>query len=420
MTDSSSSQAQAQELPPGTQLGNFTITRMLGQGGFGITYLARDGGLDMDVVIKENLPTMFAYRDTATRQVHALTRSAQDGSWKWAVDNFIHEARLLAKLNHPNIVKVLQVFPAYGTDFFVMPFVEGESLDMWRERNGAPTEAWLRSLLLTLLDALSYLHGREINHRDIKPANILMTAEGTPVLIDFGAARQRMGEKTQTVMESAGYTPLEQVQTSKKVGPWSDIYALGCTLYKLITGDTPPKSVDRVGDDPVQPLSARAELRGKYSQQLLAGIDRAMAFRESERWQSAAAWAASLEGSEPLAEPAAPRERASAVPPHHTQISLPEVPAPRPEVAATPAGSGPQAEENDAAGKKSAGCSFLIAVFVAIVLAVREFSLEDNFFSALFNSLVWAVCSFIVVFAVSFIMVGLIRSELKTGGPGKP
>ncbi len=331
MSDSQSARpfSPTQELPPGTQLGNFTVVRTLGQGGFGITYLARDAALDVDVVIKENLPLMFAHRDANTLQVHSLTKAETDGSWKWAVDNFIHEARMLARLNHPNIVKVMQVFPAYGTHCFVMPFIEGESLDTWREKNGAPAEDWLRSLLQSLLGALSYLHGREIHHRDIKPGNILMTSEGTPVLIDFGAARQRMGEKSQTVIESPGYTPFEQMKTHGNVGPWSDIYALGGTLYKLITGDTPLRNADRMARvDPHVPLAGRAELRRKYSRQLLESIDRAMAFWESERWQSAGEWSAVLGENRPIAAPAVAETRSPA-----TVVKLPapaKVAAPNP------------------------------------------------------------------------------------------
>jgi formylglycine-generating enzyme required for sulfatase activity len=145
-------------------------------------------------------------------------------------------------------------------------------------------------MLIKVLNALRYLHDRGIYHRDIKPGNILVTTAGEPVLIDFGAARQRLSERSLTVIESAGYTPFEQLQSRGKIGPWSDIYALGGTLYRTITGETPGKAADRAFDDPTVPLARRSELLVRYSARLLETIDKAMAPKASDRFQDTAQW----------------------------------------------------------------------------------------------------------------------------------
>ena len=205
---------------------------------------------------------------------------------------------MLASFDHPGIVKVLRSFEAFGTAYFVMPFVEGLALDeLAKERAGKPfSEAELRELLERMLAALGYLHDQGIYHRDIKPGNILITKSGTPVLIDFGSARQRLSERSMTVVESAGYTPFEQLQSRGNVGPWSDLYALAATLVKVITGETPPKTNDRTMGDPWQPLAGRANLAGRYSEVFLQCLDRALKLPTEERWQAAGDWKAALAG----------------------------------------------------------------------------------------------------------------------------
>jgi formylglycine-generating enzyme required for sulfatase activity/predicted Ser/Thr protein kinase len=287
--------ALSQELPPGTQLEEFIIERVLGSGGFGITYLARDKRLGRQVVIKENLPAQFCWRDTTSLTVQPRHSSGEDvDNFQYSLESFEKEAATLASLDHPGIVKVLRSFEANGTAYFVMPFVEGVTFDevmREREMQRRPfTEAELVSLLDKVLAALGYLHDRGIYHRDIKPGNLLITSQGDPVLIDFGAARQRLSERSLTVIESPGYTPFEQMQSRGKVGPWSDLYALGGTIYKAITGETPAKAADRIFEDDVVPLVERAEFRSRYSAAFLAGIDRAMRPRLMDRWQAAAEW----------------------------------------------------------------------------------------------------------------------------------
>ena len=286
--------SRGQSLPAGTHLEEFVIERVLGVGGFGITYLAKDSSLGRQVVIKENLPAQFCWRDTHALTVRPRHTEGEDAdNFQYSLESFRKEASTLASLDHPGIVKVLRSFEANGTAYFVMPFVEGIALDeviRQRTSQGIPfTEAEIQGLLTKVLDALGYLHERGIYHRDIKPGNILMTKAG-PVLIDFGAARQRLSERSLTVIESAGYTPFEQLQSKGNIGPWSDIYALGGTLYKTITGETPAKANDRAFDDPVMPLAKREELRGRYTGALLASIDKALSPKAGDRFQDASQW----------------------------------------------------------------------------------------------------------------------------------
>jgi serine/threonine protein kinase/formylglycine-generating enzyme required for sulfatase activity len=295
----------SQALPAGTRLEEFMIERVLGSGGFGITYLARDTSLNRQVVIKENLPSQFVWRETATGTVRPRHTTGSDtDDFEWSMRNFLREAETLASLDHPGIVRVLRKFEANSTGYFVMPFVQGVefgSLIAKRAEKGQPfTEEELRGLTERLLDALSYLHDRGIYHRDIKPTNILITSEGVPVLIDFGSARQRLSDRSMTVVESAGYTPFEQLQSRGNVGPWSDLYAFGATIVKALTFEALPKAADRIRKDPHIPLAKRNELMWGGSQGFLRAIDKATAVDEEARWQNAKEWLTALKGDDPM------------------------------------------------------------------------------------------------------------------------
>ena len=279
-----------QALPPGTRIEEFIVERVLGSGGFGITYLARDTGLNRHVVIKENLPAQFAWRETTTGTVRPRHSSGGDADdYQWSMNNFLREAETLASLDHPGIVRVLRKFEANGTAYFVMPYVDGVALDTLIEDRRAKdkpfSEDELRGLLEHVLGALAYLHDRGIYHRDIKPGNILISNDGVPALIDFGSARQRLSERSMTVVESAGYTPFEQLQTRGNVGPWSDLYALGGTLVKTITGEAPPKANDRIRNDPFIAMVNRGDLVSRFSRDFLRSLDKALAVNEEDRWQ---------------------------------------------------------------------------------------------------------------------------------------
>lgn len=284
-----------QELPQGSRLEEFVIERTLGVGGFGITYLALDTSLGRKVVVKEHLPDAFSFRDVAAMTVRPRHSSGEMlENYQWALDSFLREAEMLAALDHPNIVRVLRRFEGNGTAYFVMPFVEGESFDKvieHRQKDGGHfTESQLHALLEALLNAFTYLHGQGVHHRDVKPGNILLTADKRPVLIDFGAARQHLGQKSMTVIESAGYTPFEQTESRGNIGPWSDLYALGGVLRKAITFETPARSADRIRRDPMTDLASDPAWNQRYSMRFLQSVDRALRVNEEDRWQDGAQW----------------------------------------------------------------------------------------------------------------------------------
>ncbi|MGN1309765.1 MAG: ankyrin repeat domain-containing protein, partial [Akkermansia sp.] len=323
-------------LPIGYMLRDYKITGLLGQGGFGITYLAQDTIFNSEVVIKENMPTAISNRNTTTFCVQALTEGTGPGSYEWALNNFLNEARILSQLEHPNIIKIKTAFREMGTAYYVMPYISGTSLD---KVSMPMAEAEIRTILMAMLDALEYLHSRTpiLLHRDIKPANILLTPDGTPILIDFGTARV-LTEHSQTSIESAGYTPFEQLQTGGNLGPWTDIYALGATVFCLITGSKPMKSTDRMGrSDRLVPLAGRPDLQKDYSPQLLLSVDRAMALWPEDRWQNVAEWRQAL--ATPLV--AAPEVNAEPTPQSKPQTTPQKAPVVANEKSAEEAGKQP-------------------------------------------------------------------------------
>ena len=273
-------------LPPGHHLGEYRIDRYLGSGGFGITYLATDENLDIQVAIKEYLPSDLAMRD-ADNSVVVKTAEDED-DFEWGRERFLDEARSLARFNHPNIVRVQRFFEAHGTSYIVMDYVEGQPLWDLLERKGTLTEAEIHQLVLPLADGLAHIHEAGLLHRDIKPSNIILRDDGTPVLIDFGSARQAVGMKSQsmTSVVTPGYAPLEQYAAKSRQGPATDIYAFGAVLYRCVTGRVPDDATDRAIEDVLTP-AAQATV-GDYSRGILAAIDAAMALRMEGRPHSIA------------------------------------------------------------------------------------------------------------------------------------
>ncbi len=282
-------------LPKGLKLGEYRILRAIGQGGFGITYLAEHVETKKEYVIKENMPAAFCRRDDRTYQV-TPTGSEMVSTFEWALDRFLQEARTLSKLHHPNIVRVKAAFKALGTAYYVMDRIKGRELHEAAPPPGQITEAWLRPILEEILKALSYVHSQNLLHRDIKPNNILVDENCHPVLIDFGTARELVSERTATMVESAGYTPLEQLQSKAKRGAWTDIYALGCTMYRVITGENPPRSIDRLSDDSCRKLAEDRRLMPRFSRGFLQSVDKALAVQARNRWQDTQEWLQGMNG----------------------------------------------------------------------------------------------------------------------------
>jgi serine/threonine protein kinase len=283
---------RAHALPAGTRLGEFEITGVLGEGGFGIVYCAHDTSLERQVALKEYLPS-FAERST---QAQVSVRSSQNAdSFEAGLRSFINEARMLAQFDHPSLVKVYRFWEANGTAYMVMPFYRGptlkQALKERKERGeAAPDEAWLKALLAPLLDALDVIHQHSCYHRDIAPDNILMLDEGRPLLLDFGAARRAISGMNQafTVILKQNYAPIEQYaeMPGMSQGAWTDLYALASVVHFAIDGQAPPTAVSRMLADPYVPLATR--YAGRYSAAFLEAIDRALAFRPEGRPQSVA------------------------------------------------------------------------------------------------------------------------------------
>jgi serine/threonine protein kinase len=281
---------------------------MLGQGGFGITYLARDTNLNREVAVKEYFPASFATR-AADHSVAPLSAEQHD-HFTWGLRRFIDEGQTLARFDHPAIVRVLSVFEANGTAYMVMRYEHGRPLSRVLEEAETLSEEQARAIALHLVDGLCLVHEAGFIHRDIKPANVYLREDGSPVLLDFGSARQALGSLTQTLttMVSPGYAPYEQyLSDAGQQGPWTDIYALAATLYRAVCGVTPIAAVDRgkailhgAGDYLV---AARELAARRYSEAFLAAIDHALAFREADRPQDLASWRAELLGEVTVAMP---------------------------------------------------------------------------------------------------------------------
>ncbi len=299
------------ELKPGTELmhGQYRIESFLNAGGFGITYLARDS-LDRKIVIKECFPGAFCRRSRTIVQARSRAHQPELQS---IVRLFVQEAKSLAKLNHPNIVGVHQVFEDNDTAYMALDFVEGrDMLDTLDDPDVVMTPEQIKQMLIDILGAVQFIHDQDILHRDISPDNILIDGEGRPVLIDFGAAREQATKQSRVLsalrVVKDGYSPQEFYIAGSDQDESSDLYALGASFYHFITGDCPPNSQARLAaiaseqPDPYVPLAGTLE---GYDDNFLAALDKSLEVLPKDRVQSAQAWLNMMDGRTGEAAPAA-------------------------------------------------------------------------------------------------------------------
>ncbi len=294
-TVTGTSELSGNALPAGAHVHEFEIAKVIGEGGFSLVYLAFDHTLHRTVALKEYIPRALAgRRGDLTVVAHSEQHQAP---FEAGMRSFINEARLLAQFDHPALVKVFRFWESNGTAYLAMPFYQGRTLkQILKEHPAQVDEAWLKRLLVPILDALSMLHAQRVYHRDISPDNILLVANDAPILLDFGAARRTVGDMTQafTAILKPSYAPLEQYAEDPqlKQGPWTDIYALAAVLYAAIVHKPPPPSVARIYKDPLEPLATR-NLKG-FSVAFLEAIDRGLAVRPDDRIQSIAEFGRAL------------------------------------------------------------------------------------------------------------------------------
>ena len=305
-------------LPAGTRLAEYEVVEVLGAGSFGITYRAWDTTLEKYVAIKEYLPRDFATR-TNTRTV-VPTSPADRADYAWGLTRFLDEARTLARFDHPHVNTVHRHFEAHGTAYLVLEYVEGETLSAVLERQRRLNAAQIAGLLTDVLSGLEEVHAAGFVHRDLKPGNLMVRPDGNVVVLDFGAARQAVGQRSKSITSilTPGYAPIEQYDTkAEDVGPWSDMYALGMVAYRSISGLKDGELPDAVtrgraarkGSGDVEPAVHIGQ--GRYDARLLRAIDWAMTLEEDARPQSIGEWRTALP---PLDDRKPPRHSQPPVP----------------------------------------------------------------------------------------------------------
>lgn len=275
-----------QHLPAGTILrGKYILGRVLGQGGFGITYLAWDLDLNLKLAIKEYLPRDFATRAVGDTEVTAYTSADSQAFFNEGREKFLEEARTLASFeDHPNIVSIRDFFRENSTAYFVMNYIEGQTFKEYIQAGGGRLayEDALQ-IMIPVFDALRVIHQTGILHRDISPDNIFITGKGLVKILDFGAARHAMGEhsKSLSVILKPGYAPEEQYRSKGHQGPWTDEYAAAATFYRALTGVVPPDALDRLVQDTLQSPS---QLGCKIAPAAEAALLKALSVRAEERF----------------------------------------------------------------------------------------------------------------------------------------
>jgi serine/threonine protein kinase len=285
-------------LPVGTRVGEFEIQEVIGVGGFGIVYRAWEPALEREVALKEYMPMGMVGRGP---DGHVTLRSrTHEADFSLGLRSFVNEARLLARFDHPSLVKVHRFWEANGTAYMAMPFYKAQTLRQRRQDMGSqpPTQAWLMSMIEPLIGALAEMHRANVYHRDIAPDNILWCADNHPVLLDFGAARHVLADRTQTLTAilKPQFAPIEQYADAQAMrqGPWTDVFALASTCYFMLTGRPPLPATARILGDDLTPLAQLAP--PGFAAHVLATLDWAMAVRPQDRPQSVTALWDALHG----------------------------------------------------------------------------------------------------------------------------
>ncbi len=288
-------------LQRGDTISCYQIEEVLGRGGFAVTYLAVDLNLDVHVAIKEYLPGEIIQRDAQLNVAARRPEFVED--YNIGLNNFAREAKTLARFKHLNIVRVHQVIHKFNTAYMVMDYEHGRELADVLAEHKTLSEDELQEVLFPIFDGVEEIHRHGLAHRDIKPSNIYLRDNGSPVLLDFGAARYTLSESTQqlTAVVTVGYTPIEQYNVSEnEQGPWTDIYALAAVLYEAVTGEMPVDSVTRASSrvtnstDPLSPVANKA--RNAYSDDFLKAIDWGLSMEAEDRPQSIAQWRDAFKG----------------------------------------------------------------------------------------------------------------------------
>ena len=274
-------------LQPDYILQEYRIIKLLGEGGFGLTYLAFDTNLEKNVAIKEYMPNDHAIRDKDSKIVPRTEQSEK--TYNWGLNAFLNEAKTLAKYENPNIVRIYRYFKENGTAYIVMEYCEGGCLVDKIDKNKHMDEGELKEIVSSLVRGLQLVHNDGILHRDIKPENIMFRKNGSPVLIDFGAARQAIGVKSRkvTTIITPGFAPLEQYSSKGSIGPWSDIYSLSAVAYMCLTGKRPPDIMNRLHEDNIKKLAEK-----NHSSLFLKSIDDGLNLQVNDRPKSLSEWSA--------------------------------------------------------------------------------------------------------------------------------
>ena len=272
------------ELQPDTVLcdGKYTIRKKIGEGGFGITYTALQSGLNRIVCIKEYFPAGKCAR--ATHACTVYVKGTSENVFEKYRQAFVKEAKMLATLHHPNIVEVIDIFDENNTSYMVMAFIEGKSLQSIVDARGRLSYTEVVNYIAQVTNAIGYLHERHILHRDIKPDNIMITADYKAILIDFGSAREFEQDKTQihTSMLTHGYAPTEQYTAKSRKGSYTDIYAIGATMYFVLTGQVPLKAAARLTEQMAAPKEIAPDIPDNANRTIL----KAMQLKAENRHQT--------------------------------------------------------------------------------------------------------------------------------------